>query len=108
MVTCRFGVRPFVRTNGHPTPKRYEVFDRVTGDPVVCGLSRDEAERDARRRNSDPSGPPGMAVCLTPVQVKTLRNMIAGYRYLVPGDGEGRSILEDLYALFSSWAVLGE
>src|SRR5919198_3377484 len=72
--TTQFGVRPFGCLNGDP--KRFEVFDRRTGNAVVSGLRRDEAEADARRRNHDRSGPTGMAVSLGPLEVAALRNAV--------------------------------
>jgi hypothetical protein len=98
--TTRFGVRPFVRLNGEP--KRFEVFDRRTGETVVSRLRRDEAECEARRRNHDDSGPLDMMVRLNPLQLSALRNAVECYMFL---DTAGREydILEDLYHLFASW-----
>ena len=101
--TCRFGVRAFVHPNGHPTPRRYEVFDRATGTAVVSGLAREEAERDARRRNHDRSGATGIAVRLNPFQVAQLRNAIEAYLYMGSTvGGPEQHILEALYGLFRS------
>jgi hypothetical protein len=100
--TTQFGVRPCGRLNGDP--KRFEVFDRRTGNTVVSGLRRDEAEADARRRNHDGSGPTGMAVCLGPWEVAALRNAIEAYIFL-DSTGREHQILEDLYALFMSWGT---
>jgi hypothetical protein len=100
--TTQFGVRPFGCLNGDP--KRFEVFDRRTGNAVVSGLRRDEAEADARRRNHDRSGPTGMAVCLGPLEVAALRKAIEAYLFL-DTTGPDHQILEDLYALFMSWGT---
>ena len=57
-MTCRFGVR---RQDDDGSVSLFEVFDRATGAAVASGMTRADAEAEARRRNDDTSGP---APCL--------------------------------------------
>jgi hypothetical protein len=93
--TCRFGVRRY--PNGG-SAACFEVFDGMTGSAVASGLRRVEAEDDARRRNHDPRGPAGAALCLTPAELAALRAVVDAY--LVRASGHSR-ILEELYEILT-------
>jgi hypothetical protein len=99
MQTCQFGVRPY--PNGG-SAARYEVFDRMTGAAVATAMQRLDAEREARTRNRDASGGAAMTVHLGPAEIAALQDALHVYMaYDIAG--RDRPILEDLYALFTSW-----
>ena len=85
MVTCRFGVR---RQDDDGSVSSFEVFDRATGAAVASGMTRADAQAEARRRNHDTSGP---APCLEPLDLPRLQP--EPNTLLIRAEEEARSVL---------------
>ncbi len=92
------GVRPYPNGN---SGSNLEVFDRRTGAAVASGRRRAEAEREARKRNHDASGPAEMTLCLGRPQITALQEALETYMAFRVA-GQDHQILEDLYVLFAS------